>query len=142
MSRDRTHACGGCTTVVLLIMLTAAGCTGVGAGMMPSASVTTTMQGWEHYFRLDWAPKATPSGVEIDGYVYNTYGQPMANVRVLGQALDQSNNVVGQKIEWVPGIVPNFDRSYFRIAGLPLAQQYRVSVWSFDIVDTDGRWNW
>ena len=143
MSRDRMPPRGWSATVFLLGVLAGlTGCTGVGAGMTPSASVTTTMQGWEHYFRLDWAPKATPSGVEIDGYVYNTYGQPMANVRVLAQALDQSNNVLGQKIEWVPGIVPNFNRSYFRIAGLPSAQQYRVSVWSFDIVDSDSRWSW
>jgi hypothetical protein len=36
----------------------------------------------------------------------------------------------------VPGIVPNFNRSYFRIAGLPPADHYRMSVWSFDIIDT------
>jgi hypothetical protein len=119
------------------VLFALGGCTGVGAGMTPSASVTTTMQGWEHYFRLDWAPQATPNGVLIDGYVYNTYGQSMANVRVLGQALDRDNNVIGQRIDWVPGIVPNFSRSYFRIASLPPADHYRVSVWAFDIIDSD-----
>ena len=130
------------TGLVLCLALVATGCgtagVSAGGGLTPSASVTTTMQGWERYFRLEWTPQARPNGVEIDGYVYNTYGQPMGNVRVLAQALDESNNVIAQKIEWVPGIVPNFNRSYFRVPGLPVAPQYRVSVWAFDIIDTDG----
>ena len=106
-------------------------------GLTPSATVTTAVQGWEHYFRLDWAPRAVPEGTAIDGYVYNNHGAPMGNVRLLAQALDAQDNVLAQRIEWVPGVVPNFNRSYFRIPPLPRADQYRVSVWSFDIIDTD-----
>jgi hypothetical protein len=122
---------------LLLLVIATGGCTT--AALTPSASVTTAVQGWEHYFRLDWVPQPKPggAGVEIDGYVYNNYGSPMGNVRLLAQALDASSNVIGQRIEWVPGVVPNFSRSYFRIPALPLAHQYRVSVWSFDIIDSD-----
>src|SRR5262249_22300118 len=106
-----------------------------------SASVTTTVQGWQHYFRIEWTPRATPGGTEIDGYVYNTHGSPAGNVRVLAQALDPQDQVIAQRIEWVPGIVPNFNRSYFRIATLPPAHQYRLSVWSFDIIEpSPERW--
>jgi hypothetical protein len=112
-----------------------AGC--AGSGLAPSASVTTAVQGWEHYFRLEWTPQAKRDGVEIDGYLYNNYGAPMGNVQVLAQAFDNSNNVVAQKLEWVPGIVPPFNRSYFRVPGLPPAPHYRVTVWAFDIIDTD-----
>lgn len=118
---------------VVSIVFAAAGC----AGVSPSASVTTAVQGWEHYFRLDWSGQATPGGTVIDGYVYNTYGSPAGNVRILAQALDASNAVIGQRIEWVAGVVPNFSRSYFKISALPYAAQYRVSIWSFDIIDTD-----
>jgi hypothetical protein len=111
------------------------GC-GAAAGPMPSASVTTAVQGWEHYFRLDWTPNRRPGGTDIDGYIYNDHGAPAGSVRLLAQALDADNNVVAQKIEWVPGVVPNFGRSYFRIPGLPPAPLYRVTVWSFDIIDT------
>ena len=121
--------------VSLLVAIVTGGCTT--AALTPSASVTTAVQGWEHYFRLEWVPQPKPNGMEIDGYVYNTYGSPAGNVRLLAQALDASGNVVAQRIEWVPGIVPNFSRSYFRIPALPPAQQYRVSVWSFDIIDSD-----
>lgn len=121
--------------VLALGALLVTGC--AGSGLTPSASVTTAVQGWERYFRLDWTGQAVPGGMELDGYIYNTYGSSAANVRVLAQALDATNEVIGQRIEWVPGIVPNFSRSYFRIPALPPAAAYRVTVWSFDIVDTD-----
>ena len=121
--------------VLLVVTIATGACTT--AALTPSASVTTAIQGWEYYFRIEWAPQPKPDGVSIDGYLYNTYGSPMGNVRVLAQALDASNNVVAQTIEWVPGIVPNFNRSYFRIPKLPLADHYNVTVWSFDIIDTD-----
>ena len=104
------------------------------AGPMPSATTTTAMIGWENYFRVDWTAQEKPGGREIDGYVYNKYGQPMSNVQILAQGLDATGNVVGQKLEWVPGIVPALNRSYLRVAGLPPANAYRVSVWGFDIV--------
>jgi hypothetical protein len=122
--------------LVLAAMLLA-GCAGVSTGPVPSAAVTTAVQGWERYFRLDWTGQATPRGMEIDGYIYNTYGSPAANVRVLAQALDPQDEVIAQKIEWVPGVVPNFSRSYFKVSALPAAAAYRVTVWSFDIVETD-----
>lgn len=124
-------------TRLAIILLAAAvtACTSV--AMSPSASITTTMPGWERYFRLEWTAQPSARGTEIDGYVYNTYGSPAGRVRLLVQALDASNNVVAQRIEWVPGGVPNFGRSYFRISALPPAEQYRVTVWSFDIIETD-----
>jgi hypothetical protein len=121
---------GACVAVAAL----AAGCAGGAAGLTPATATTTAMQGWEKYFRLDWTAQAKPSGREIDGYIYNTYGSPAANVQVLAQGLDEAGTVVGQKLEWVPGIVPALNRSYFRVAGLPPANAYRVSVWAFDFV--------
>ena len=126
-----------CKLALLVMVATGCASTGLTPGLAPSASVTTTVQGWERYFRLDWSGQAAPDGMAIDGYIYNTYGSPAANVRVLAQALDPANEVIAQRIEWVPGVVPNFSRSYFKIPVLPAAAAYRVTVWSFDIVDTD-----
>lgn len=124
-----------CAAAVLLVAIASAGC--ATAGLTPSASVTTIMQGWERYFRIEWEPQVKGDGVAIDGYLYNTYGSRAGNVRLLAQALDASNNVVAQTLEWVPGGVPNFGRSYFRIPRLPAADHYNVTVWSFDIIDSD-----
>ena len=126
--------------VAAIVAVLAAGHAGAGVagGLSPSASVTTTVQGWEHYFRLEWTPQLKRGGVEIDGYAYNNYGRPMGGVRILAQALDDAGSVLGQKIEWVPGTVPPFGRSYFLVRGLPQAPHYRVSVWAFDIIDSPG----
>ena len=123
---------------LLLGLLAVAGCVGAHAGLAPSAAVTTTVLGWEQWFRVDWAAQAKPSGSEIEGYVYNTYGQTAVNVRVLAQGLDPAGAIVDQKIEWVPGGVPALNRAHFRVAGLQQAQRYRVSVWAFDFLQGAG----
>jgi hypothetical protein len=123
--------------LALLLMMTA-GCAGATAGLAPSASVTTAIQGWEHYFSLDFAALDARDGRALEGYVYNRYGSPMINVQVLGQALDAGGHVVGQRIAWVHGVVPALDRSYFRVAGLPPASAYRASIWAFDSVQGTG----
>jgi hypothetical protein len=104
--------------------------------MTPSATVTTAVYGWETWLRVDWTAQAQGSGQLIDGYVYSTYGSPVYDVRILAQALDGAGNVVGQKIVWVPGIVPALQRTYFRVSGMPSADRYRVTVWSFDTVQS------
>ena len=121
-------------TVVTVALALLAGCA-TAPGLSPSASVTTAVQGWERYFSIDVAQAPAPDGTALEGYIYNNYGRP-AQVRLLAQALDASNNVVAQKIEWVLGGVPQLGRAYFKTSPLPPAEQYRVSVWSFDIIDT------
>ena len=133
--RSFARAVGFAVLAVVVVGFTG----GSGAGSMtPSASVTTAIQGWESYFKLNWTVQPKPKGNEIEGYVHNNYGSPAANVQVLAQALDEQGNVIGQKVEWVPGIVPPLNRSFFRVPGLPPAPQYRVSVWAFDWVQSSG----
>ena len=137
MTRARVRMLAGALLLALTPLMT--GCNGAAAaGVTPSASVTTAIQGWEHWFRLDWTAHATPKGNEIDGYIYNSYGAAAANVQILAQALDTTGNLVSQKIAWVPGTVPQFGRSYFRVGHLPPADHYRVTVWSFDLIDPPG----
>jgi hypothetical protein len=113
------------------------GCAGTG-GLTPSATTTTAMVGWERWLRLDWTSQARRGGQEIDGYVYSSYGSAIYEVRLLAQGLDAAGNVVTQKIETMPGIVPGLQRAYFRIGGLPPAARYRVSVWSFESIEGKG----
>jgi hypothetical protein len=105
-------------------------------GMTPSASVTTTIQGWESWLRLDWTTQVRPNGQEIDGYLYSKYGSTIFNVQLLAQGLDGAGNVMHQKIAWVPGTVPSLQRAYFRIPEMPQADRYRVTVWAFDFVQS------
>jgi hypothetical protein len=122
----------------MALLLVASAIAGCAPGLAPSAEVTTLNLGWERYFRIDATQTPTPGGTEIWGYIHNLYGRP-AVVQLLAQALDADSNVVAQRIAWVPGGVPTLSRAYFRIPPLPPAEQYRVTVWTFDIIDTFDR---
>ena len=118
-----------------LLALTAVATTACGAtsaSLTPSGSTTTLMQGWEHWFKLEWSVESEPGGGKhIRGYITNEYGGSAQPVRLLAQALDASGAVVGQQIAWVPAGVSGFGRAYFEIAHLPAADHYRVSVWDY-----------
>lgn len=99
----------------------------------PSATVTTLMPGSERFFRINW--DVTPERDDrrrLSGYVENTYGEAAARVQLLGQALDTSGGVVGQRLQWVHGAIPGFGRVYYEIPGMPAADHYRVTVWAFE----------
>jgi hypothetical protein len=105
---------------------------GTVSSLSPSTSTTTLMAGWERHFTLQWTVEAKPDGARrLDGYVYNTYGGNAQSVRLLGQALDRSGAIVGQRIVWVPEGVGGFGRTYFEIPDLPASDHYRVSVWDY-----------
>jgi hypothetical protein len=126
-----------CAAAVLLLLIPlAAGCGGASASLTPSASVTTAMQGWERWLRVEWTAQARASGQEIDGYVYSQYGSGIFDVQLLAQGLDSNGNVVSQKLAWMPGVVPALQRSYFRIGAMPSAASYRVTVWAFETVQS------
>ena len=118
--------------LAMVLLPLAAGC----GGVTPSATVTTAVHGWESWMRLDWTAQAQPKGQVIDGFIYSTYGSPVYDVQILAQALDGAGNLVGQKIVWVPGVLPALQRTYFRVSGMPAADRYRVTVWSFDTVQS------
>jgi hypothetical protein len=128
--KSRSRALAGLMLITLVPLVS--GCAGATGGMTPSATTTTTVQGWESWLRLDW--EAT--GPDISGYVYSKHGTNIVNVRILAQGLDANGNVVGQKIEWVQGIVPALQRAYFRIPNMPPAARYRVSVWQFETIES------
>ena len=117
------------TAVVLA--LAAAGC--ATPDTTPSATVTTLMPGSERFFRINWDVTAESGATRrLRGYVENTYGEAAGRVQLLGQALDTSGAVVGQRLQWVHGAIPGFGRVYYEIPGMPVADHYRVTVWAFE----------
>ena len=118
--------------LVMTVGLLLGGC--MTADLTPSATVTTVMPDAERWFRLSWEPVTEKDGkhVRLRGYVENTYGEAVGRVQLLAQALDPSGNVVDQKIAWVPGAVPAFDRVYYEIPNMLAANRYRVTVWAYD----------
>lgn len=122
-----------------LIAALAAGCGTANSHLTPSASVSTLMAGWERHFTLDWAVEPEPGDSRrVRGYVQNQHGESAEGLRVLGQALDGSGAVIGQRIARVPGGVGGFGRGYFEIAHLPRATSYKVTVWDYTFLQSDG----
>lgn len=109
----------GSIAPAVLLALTAVATTACGtasAYLTPSGSTTTLMQGWDHWFKLDWSVDSEPGGGKrIRGYITNEHGEAAEPLRLLAQALDASDAVVGQKIAWVPEGVGGFERAYFDI---------------------------
>ena len=108
----------------------------------PSATVTTLMPDTERWFRLSWEATPEKGGdlVRLRGYVENTYGEAAVRVQLLGQALDSSGALVGQKIVWLGPVIGGFGRAYFEIPNMPKADHYRVTVWSYDRIQGLDGW--
>ena len=122
-----------------LIASIVTGCGSTSSYLTPSGSTTTLMAGWEQHFTLEWtAEPEAENARRITGYIYNGHGEAAVSVRLLAQALSQSGEVIGQRIEWVPEGVTGFGRSYFIIPHLPVAATYRVTVWDYTWQQADG----
>ena len=129
-------------TVVLAVVLVvvATGC--ATSEVTPSASVTTLMPDSERWFKLSWeaVPEKDGEHLRLRGYLQNTYGEAAGKVQLLAQVLDNTGNVIDQKLWWVSGVVPGFGRVYYEIPNVPKADHYRVTVWSYErIQGRDGR---
>lgn len=113
------------------LMLAAAGC--ATPATTPSATVTTLMPDSERWFRINWDVRPEDADSRrLSGYVENTYGEAAGRVQLLAQALDASGSLVGQRLQWVHGAIPGFGRVYYEIPGMPRAEHYRVTVWSYE----------
>ena len=69
---------------------------------------------------------------EIQGYIYNDYGRPANNVRMIVETLDESGKVVGRAYGFVVGIVPVFNRTPFNVPLKATGASYRLTVTSFE----------
>lgn len=124
---------------LVLIALLGAGCATASSSVTPSASVTTLMWGWERHFSLEWTVESEKGGGRrLSGYVYNHHGEFALSVRLLAQALDPVGAVVGHRIEWVSQGVGGFGRTYFEVPHLPPSDNYRVTVWEYTWLQSDG----
>lgn len=115
-------------------------CATGGDQLIPSASFTTLMPGWESKFSVEWKVAPAQGGSRLlFGRVTSRYGQYAEPMMLLGQALDASENVVSQRVERVPGGVPGFNSTYFEISRIAAADHYKVTVWAYSFIEERGR---
>ena len=115
------------------------GCATAGDQLAPSAALTTLTPDWPFKFAVGFqASPVSPDTVLLHGRVESHYGQFASAVRLLGQGLDGSSNVVSQRLAWLPSGIPGFGTTYFEIGPLAAAERYRVSIWSYTLVEDRG----
>ncbi|HEV8436901.1 MAG TPA: hypothetical protein VGT40_02300 [Methylomirabilota bacterium] len=112
--------------VFLLLVL------GVTLSAAPAMAVISP-SGIDPRLRLDWEPGQARNGRPvISGYLYNDYGRPANNVRLLVESLDGSGAVIDRALGFVVGPVPGLGRSYFIVPLKTPGASYRVSVTAFE----------
>jgi hypothetical protein len=119
-----------------LVLLTAGVFAAVAVRGAPM-SVTTLTEGWERRFKLEWTVDASSGGArKLSGYITSQQGGHAEFVRLLVQALDDTDAVVARRIWAIPGGVGGGQRAYFEVPDLPTARQYRVYVWDYSLTQS------
>jgi hypothetical protein len=105
---------------------------GIGSPTRPAAALSAASS-VDARIRLDWQVGSGRGGRPvIQGYVFNDYGRPAADVHLLVETLDASGAVIGRTIGFVHGVVQFNDRVYFEVPIKTPGASYRVSVTALD----------
>jgi len=84
-------------------------------------------------FQIEWGTAQTRQGKPlIFGYITNTRGGGVTNLRVQAQALDAQGQVIDTASALAPGYVGGFGRIYFEVPLEKTGPGYRVNVLSWD----------
>ena len=111
----------------LLLVLTLSAC--AGQTWEPGKAVSLT----DGRFQVEWQAAQTSKGAPlIAGYVQNTRGAGVANVRMKVETLDAQGQVIGTATALAPGYLGGFSRTYFEVPLEKTGVGYRVSVASWD----------
>jgi hypothetical protein len=117
---------------VLLVLLAA------GAGAAADQRLTPLVIGWEQFFKIEWEAGERKGRPIVQGYIKNDWGTTAANVRLLVDGLDPSGQIVSQTVGWLGSQLTPGARLYFEVPVAQPAPAYRVSVFAFDFVQTNG----
>jgi hypothetical protein len=111
----------------LLLALTLGAC----AGQIREPGVAASFT--DGRFQVEWQRAQTAKGAPlIAGYVQNTRGGGVANVRMKVETLDAEGQVIGTAAALAPGYLGGFSRTYFEVPLETAGVGYRVSVASWD----------
>lgn len=98
--------------------------------------LTPLVAGWERFFTITSETVDKGGKARVDGYVINEAGFKAQRVRILIDGLDAQGQIVDQTVWWIgsPGPGPS-GRVYFD-APAPAGTRHRVSVFSYDWVQS------
>jgi hypothetical protein len=106
---------------------------GVAAGQSSTAPVLEPhIRGWERHFTITWETWERGNRPVVSGKVINDAGFTAMKVRLLVDGLDGTGRIVNQRVTWLgPALTPG-SSAYFEVPAIPGTSQYRVSVFTFD----------
>jgi len=132
MPRAISHA-----VLVTLLAVAVGGCGGGTGYAVSVGDKTTLMYGWENRFDVEWTvdPESAQTRV-VRGSVASRSGSSADRMRLLVQASDASGRIVAQRLVWLPTGVSGASGTYFEVPGMPIADQYRVTVWDYTTLES------
>jgi hypothetical protein len=84
-------------------------------------------------FQVTWEPTLTKKGsLLIAGYVQNTRGGGVANIRLQVDTLDAQGRVIGTATALAPGYLGGFGRTFFEVPVEKTGIGYSVSIIGWD----------
>lgn len=98
--------------------------------------LTPFVVGWERYFKLTWTVDTRKGQPVVTGRIFNDWGFPAANVRLLVDELDASGQIVDQRVAWLGFTLTPGTTAPFEIPVAHPTPNYRVSVFAFDWIQT------
>jgi hypothetical protein len=127
--------------ILAIVLAAAAGCapaTDSVGPTVPTGPLEPLVVGTEQHMSIEWQAAPRESGVVVWGYVLNRSPYTFDHLRLLVDALGPDGAILGQSLVWSPGLLGGWGRNYFEASMAP-APAYRVRVFSYDRVETDGR---
>jgi hypothetical protein len=92
--------------------------------------------GWERFFIITSETVQRGAGARVAGYVGNEAGFKATRVRILIDGLDASGQIVDQTIWWIGSPGPGPGGRVYYDAPAPAGTSHRVSVFSYDWVQS------
>jgi hypothetical protein len=115
--------------VGILVALTLGACAAPVEVRQPDLTVSFS----DGRFQVTWGTTQTKTGSPlIAGYVQNTRGGGVANIRVRVDTLDAQGQVIATATGLAPGYVGGFSRTSFEVPLEKAGIGYRVSIISWD----------
>jgi hypothetical protein len=102
-----------------------------GQAQVPQQDMSATFS--DGRFQVEWETAQTKKGSPlIAGYIQNTRGGGVANVRLRVDTLDAQGQVIGAATALAPDYVGGFSRTYFEVPIEKTGSGYRVSIIGWD----------
>jgi hypothetical protein len=98
--------------------------------------LTPLVVGWERFFIITSETVQRGAGARVAGYVGNEAGFKATRVRILIDGLDASGQIVDQTIWWIGSPGPGPGGRVYYDAPAPAGTSHRVSVFSYDWVQS------